>query len=246
MTRSPRCSTRCRSMRSSFTRRPSMLSRSAEKFGHARLAARSALPRPTTCLATSAPMPARRSKAARRRDASRRQRDRIRLVTARRLAGAVAVAAGRRTDRPPTSSTAIRATRGAGRGCFVRRRERARHEGSGSDPCIHRRRQGRVTPVLATPDDAEPLGAMHVQAWRETYVGLVPQHVLDDLDPVARARMWRRRSAARRAFFSPRTPGRSSASARAVRRAMMIFRIPAKSAPSTCCAAPNAAASGAP
>ena len=32
---------------------------------------------------------------------------------------------------------------------------------------------------------------MHVQAWRETYVGLVPQRVLDALDPAARARMWR-------------------------------------------------------
>ncbi len=32
---------------------------------------------------------------------------------------------------------------------------------------------------------------MHVQAWRETYTGLVPQHVLDELDPAVRARMWR-------------------------------------------------------
>jgi ribosomal protein S18 acetylase RimI-like enzyme len=48
-----------------------------------------------------------------------------------------------------------------------------------------------VIPVPATPADAEALGAMHVQAWRETYAGLVPQPVLDRLDPTARARMWR-------------------------------------------------------
>jgi len=48
-----------------------------------------------------------------------------------------------------------------------------------------------VTLVRATLDDAEPLGDVHVQAWRETYAGLVPQRVLDALDPAARARMWR-------------------------------------------------------
>jgi ribosomal protein S18 acetylase RimI-like enzyme len=48
-----------------------------------------------------------------------------------------------------------------------------------------------VTPAPATPADADALGAMHVKAWRETYGGLVPQPVLDSLDPVARARQWR-------------------------------------------------------
>ena len=48
-----------------------------------------------------------------------------------------------------------------------------------------------MTPIPATPADADALGAMHVQAWRETYAGLVPQQVLDRLDPDARARMWR-------------------------------------------------------
>jgi ribosomal protein S18 acetylase RimI-like enzyme len=48
-----------------------------------------------------------------------------------------------------------------------------------------------VIPVLAVPDDAEALGAMHVQAWCETYAGLVPQHVLDNLDRAARGRRWR-------------------------------------------------------
>jgi ribosomal protein S18 acetylase RimI-like enzyme len=48
-----------------------------------------------------------------------------------------------------------------------------------------------LIPVLALPDDADALGAMHVQAWRETYAGLVPQRVLDALDPVSRGRRWR-------------------------------------------------------
>lgn len=48
-----------------------------------------------------------------------------------------------------------------------------------------------MTPALATPDDAEALSVMHVQAWRETYAGLVPQRVLDNLDPAARGRRWR-------------------------------------------------------
>lgn len=48
-----------------------------------------------------------------------------------------------------------------------------------------------MTLVPCTLDDVEELGVMHVQAWRETYTGLVPQHVLDGLDPAVRARMWR-------------------------------------------------------
>jgi ribosomal protein S18 acetylase RimI-like enzyme len=48
-----------------------------------------------------------------------------------------------------------------------------------------------VNPVLAEPADADTLGAMHVQAWRETYADLVPQRVLDALDPVSRGRRWR-------------------------------------------------------
>lgn len=43
----------------------------------------------------------------------------------------------------------------------------------------------------AKVEDAEPLGRMHVQAWRETYVGLIEQSVIDGLDPVARAQGWR-------------------------------------------------------
>ncbi len=43
----------------------------------------------------------------------------------------------------------------------------------------------------ATPDDAQALGRVHVQAWRETYPGIVPRPVLDALDPAERAAMWR-------------------------------------------------------
>lgn len=44
--------------------------------------------------------------------------------------------------------------------------------------------------VPATPDDAEALGRVHVQAWREAYPDLVPAAVLAALDPAARAAMW--------------------------------------------------------
>ena len=44
----------------------------------------------------------------------------------------------------------------------------------------------------ATAGDAAALGRVHVQAWRESYPGIVPQPVLDGLDPAERAAMWRR------------------------------------------------------
>ena len=43
----------------------------------------------------------------------------------------------------------------------------------------------------ATPADAEAIARVHVQAWRETYAGLVPQAHLDALDPAERAALWR-------------------------------------------------------
>lgn len=43
----------------------------------------------------------------------------------------------------------------------------------------------------ATVADAEALGTMHVQAWREAYVGMVPDAILAGLDPAQRAAMWR-------------------------------------------------------
>ncbi|HWY25115.1 MAG TPA: GNAT family N-acetyltransferase [Nevskia sp.] len=51
-----------------------------------------------------------------------------------------------------------------------------------------------MTPVSlrhATPQDAEALGAIHVQCWREAYVGMVPDDVLAGLDPMEWAAMWR-------------------------------------------------------
>lgn len=43
----------------------------------------------------------------------------------------------------------------------------------------------------ATEADAEALGTVHVQAWREAYAGMVPDEVLAGLDPAQRAGMWR-------------------------------------------------------
>jgi len=47
----------------------------------------------------------------------------------------------------------------------------------------------------ATEADAEGLGAVHVQAWREAYAGTMPDAVLAGLDPALRAREWRDRLA---------------------------------------------------
>jgi phosphoribosylanthranilate isomerase len=47
----------------------------------------------------------------------------------------------------------------------------------------------RIRP--ATPADADAIGCVHVAAWREAYVGLVPDDVLAALDPRARGAMWR-------------------------------------------------------
>lgn len=43
----------------------------------------------------------------------------------------------------------------------------------------------------ATQDDADGLGPVHVQAWREAYAGMVPDAILAGLDPVQRAGLWR-------------------------------------------------------
>jgi GNAT superfamily N-acetyltransferase len=39
--------------------------------------------------------------------------------------------------------------------------------------------------------DAEELGRVHVQVWREAYAGLMPADYLGSLDPVARGHTWR-------------------------------------------------------
>jgi GNAT superfamily N-acetyltransferase len=45
--------------------------------------------------------------------------------------------------------------------------------------------------ALARIEDAGEMGAVHVRVWRETYPGIVPQHVLDELSPDERAARWR-------------------------------------------------------
>ena len=42
----------------------------------------------------------------------------------------------------------------------------------------------------ARPADAAALGRLHVDSWRESYAGLVPDRMLDDLSAEARAAMW--------------------------------------------------------
>jgi ribosomal protein S18 acetylase RimI-like enzyme len=43
----------------------------------------------------------------------------------------------------------------------------------------------------ATQADVEALGAVHVQAWRAAYAGMVPAAILAELDSAQRAAMWR-------------------------------------------------------
>ena len=43
----------------------------------------------------------------------------------------------------------------------------------------------------ARPDDADRIGALHVASWRETYAGLLPDHLLEGLSAAGRAAMWR-------------------------------------------------------
>ena len=42
----------------------------------------------------------------------------------------------------------------------------------------------------AEPGDARRLGEIHVETWRATYVGVVPQELLDSLSVDARERQW--------------------------------------------------------
>jgi GNAT superfamily N-acetyltransferase len=43
----------------------------------------------------------------------------------------------------------------------------------------------------ARPEDADWMGRVHVEAWRETYAGLLPSEALEGLDPAARSAFWR-------------------------------------------------------
>jgi len=45
---------------------------------------------------------------------------------------------------------------------------------------------------VATPEDADAIGAVHVEGWRWAYRGQLPDALLDALDPAGRAAGWRR------------------------------------------------------
>jgi GNAT superfamily N-acetyltransferase len=44
----------------------------------------------------------------------------------------------------------------------------------------------------ATPEDAERLGELHSQCWAELYTGVLPPHVIAELNPTVMADLWRR------------------------------------------------------
>ena len=46
--------------------------------------------------------------------------------------------------------------------------------------------------VAAGPGDSAALARVHVRAWRETYVGLLPAAYLAQMNPATHARRWRR------------------------------------------------------
>ena len=49
-----------------------------------------------------------------------------------------------------------------------------------------------VTVRPAREDDAEAIAGVHVETWRDAYVGLLPQEVLDGLSRRRQMRRWRR------------------------------------------------------
>ena len=53
-----------------------------------------------------------------------------------------------------------------------------------------------MTIRAATPEDVDAIAGVHVRTWRHAYQGLLPQSLLDGLDPERRASDWRRALAA--------------------------------------------------
>lgn len=49
---------------------------------------------------------------------------------------------------------------------------------------------GAISFREAKSSDSAALGALHVTSWRETYAGLLPEHLLDSLSAEARSSMW--------------------------------------------------------
>ena len=74
---------------------------------------------------------------------------------------------------------------------FARKRTRSSHLRSRTRPdYMARVADGSIR--TATVADAPVIGFVHVEAWRESYVGIVPDHVLADLSVDRRAAMWGR------------------------------------------------------
>jgi hypothetical protein len=48
----------------------------------------------------------------------------------------------------------------------------------------------RLSIAPATPEDLPDVARVHVDSWRQTYAGLVPQSYLDSLDVAARLQKW--------------------------------------------------------
>jgi len=44
----------------------------------------------------------------------------------------------------------------------------------------------------ATPEDAEEIAQVHVETWKTTYRGIVPQRYLDEMEILPRAEFWRK------------------------------------------------------
>ncbi|WP_461535349.1 GNAT family N-acetyltransferase [Spongorhabdus nitratireducens] len=47
--------------------------------------------------------------------------------------------------------------------------------------------------TTASRNDLQQLAEVHIRSWQQAYQGLVPQQVLDNLDPVQRAASWEKR-----------------------------------------------------
>src|SRR5262249_37205224 len=94
----------------------------------------------------------------------------------------------RRRGRPPGGSG--RRLRARGTQVLLARTEDSR--GLPGAPVPRHLRRGKVTRIRPAQDaDAEAIARVHVEAWRESYRGLVPDEVLARLSVERRANDWR-------------------------------------------------------
>jgi GNAT superfamily N-acetyltransferase len=65
------------------------------------------------------------------------------------------------------------------------------------------RAPGTVVARPARPDDTDAIGVLHVRTWKVAYAGMLPDPILDGLDPRVKAAQWSRvfRPAARTRLF---------------------------------------------